>query len=89
MKAQYEKLPIHLEKFYIAFIVMILAALLVLVYLQIMTIPYALVWGLIYVLGHAFFINKAIYGKREWIYYEIVTNLRAVVLITLYFKILY
>lgn len=89
MKAQHEKLPIHLEKFYVAFIIITLAALLVLLYLQKLTVPYLLVWGLIYIIGQFFFINKAIYGKREWIYYEIVTSLRTIVLITLYFKILY
>ena len=87
MKAQHEKLPIHLEKFYVAFIVITMVSLLVLVYFQKLTFPYLLIWGLIYSIGQTFFINKAIYGKREWIYYEIVTSLRTVVLITLYFKI--
>ena len=75
MKAQHEKLPITM------------VSLLVLVYFQKLTFPYLLIWGLIYIIGQTFFINKAIYGKREWIYYEIVTSLRTVVLITLYFKI--
>lgn len=87
MKAQHEKLPIHLEKFYVAFIVIKMVSLLVLVYFQKLTFPYLLIWGLIYIIGQTFFINKAIYGKREWIYYEIVTSLRTVVLITLFFKI--
>lgn len=89
MRAQHEKLPIHLEKFYVTFVVITMVGLLVLLYFQKLIFPYLFVWGLIYISGQAFFINKAIYGKREWIYYEIVTNLRIIVLITLYFKILY
>lgn len=89
MKAQQEKLPIHLEKFYVAFIVITMVGLLVLVYFQKLTVPYLFVWGLIYIIGQTVFISKAVYGKREWIYYEIVTSLRTIVLITLYFKLLY
>ena len=87
MKAQHEKLPIHMEKLYVAFIDITMVSLLVLLYFQKLTFQYLLIWGLIYIIGQTFFINKAIYGKREWIYYEIVTSLRTVVLITLYFKI--
>lgn len=82
------KLPLKLERVYsFGFLMPFLIILLGMLYFDFFNLSNILILGFVYVIGSLFCISKALYGKREWLYSEIIFILKVIVLLTLYSKI--
>lgn len=54
-----------------------------------LTLLHCLILGSLFGVGELFFISKAVYGKKEWLYSDIALFCCNLVLLTLYFKLKY
>lgn len=86
MKREY--LPVNLGKIYlVTFLIPLLLAFLVLLFFRLANPANLLIIGFIFVSGELFFISKAEYGKKVWLYADIIFLFECFILLMLYFKI--